>query len=253
MQLSLVISKVLSTFAVSAVAALSFCSPVQAIVFSGNSRGIWGVPDPGSFNTDPYYGYYTDEDVSVFGWGLAIPDNPRFGTPPNSLSFRGTQFNSAFNSLFKIGDLMYFNGVVPLYTSVEQVPLKLEIAFQSPIKITESFEFNFDLVNVLNDPNKPLDSIDNADYVFISSSFANRSFTYDDKQYTLELIGFSQDGGLTSTTEFRVVEGAWENAEIYGRITYVPPAVIPEPGVLIGLSSLGVYMLALHKRRVNKV
>lgn len=248
MKLSSLINKAVSVVAISTIAALGFCGQAKATVFSGNSNGIWGIPDPG-INTDPYY---KGVGTNAFTWGLALPDIARFGTPANSLTFKGTQFNSDFNSLFKIGDLTYFNGTVPLYTSVDKVPLKLQVSFQSPAAIKQDFDFGFNLINVLNDPDKPLNSIDNADFVFVSPSKANRSFTYNGTQYTLELTGFSQDRGLTSTPEFHVIEGATTTAEIYGRITYVPPAEkIPEPGIVIGLSSLGVYMLARKRARFN--
>ncbi len=245
MKLSSLINNALSMVAISTIAAFGVCSQAKAVVFSGNSSGLWGNPDRGI----NYDAHYTGVSTSAFTWGLPLPNDSRFGTKANSLTFQGTKFNSNFNSLFKIGDLTYFNGTVPLYTSVEKVPLKLQVAFESPTVIKENFNFDFNLINVLNDPNKPIDSIDNADYVFIRPSFASRSFKYDGANYTLELTGFSQDGGLTSVPEFRVVEGATTTAEIYGRITYVPPAEkVPEPGIVIGLSSLGVYMLARKTR-----
>jgi hypothetical protein len=243
MKLSSIINKTLSLFALSTIAAIGFCGQVKASVFSGDSSGVWGIPNPG-MNDIPRF---TGVGKNTFTWGWPILDNPKFGTPANSLTFKGTQFTSDFNSLFKIGDLTYFNGTVPEGTSVEQVPLYLQIAFNNSTQ-EEEFDFDFKLINVGNNTNKPLNSIDNADFVFISPSFANRSFVQNSKNYTLELTGFSQDGGKTSVKEFRVVEGATITAEIYGRITYVPPAEIPEPGIVIGLSSLGVYMLAFHKR-----
>ncbi|OKH36131.1 hypothetical protein NIES2101_37235 [Calothrix sp. HK-06] len=245
MKLSSLINKALSVVAISTIAAFGVCSQAKAVIFSGNSSGLWGKPNPGI----NYDARYTGVGTSAFTWGLSLPNDSRFGTKANSLTFQGTEFNSNFNSLFKIGDLTYFNGTVPLYTSVEKVPLELQISFQSPTVIKENFNFDFNLINVPNDPNKPINSIDNADYLFIRPSTASRSFKYDGANYTLELTGFSQDGGLTSVPEFRVVEGATTTAEIYGRITYVPPAEkVPEPGIVIGLSSLGVYMLARKNR-----
>lgn len=241
MKLSSLINKAFSIVTISTVVALGFCSQAKAIVFSGSSNGFWGKPDPGINYDARYIGVGTN----AFTWGLALPNNPDFGTKANSLTFQGTKFSSDFNSLFKIGYLTYFNGTVPLYTSVEKVPLKLQVSFQNPTTIKENFDFDFNLINVPNDPSKPINSIDNADFVFIKPSKASRSFKYSGREYSLELTGFSQDKGLTSVPEFRVIEGATTTAEIYGRITYVPPAEkVPEPGVIIGLSSLGVYMLA---------
>jgi hypothetical protein len=249
MKLSSFIKQALSVIAISAVATCSFCSQAKAIVFSGNSSGLWEKPDPGT-NTEPNY---TGVGASTFTWGLALPNNPRFGTPANSLTFEGGKFSSDLNSLFKVGDLKYFNGTVPLDTSVDKVPLKLKVLFQSPTTVEEYFNFDFNLVNVPNDPNKPLNSIDNADFVYIKPSFVSSSFKYNGAEYTLDLTGFSQDGGKSSVPEFRVVEGDTVTAEIYGRITYVPPAEkVPEPGFIIGLYAYGVYMLVRKKRGSTK-
>lgn len=245
MKLSSLINKALSVVAITTVAAFGFCSQSYAAVFSGSSSGLWGIPDPGS-NTKPYF---TGVGNNAFTWGTALADIPWFTNKANSLTFKGTEFNTNFNSLFKIGELTYFNGIVDLNSSVEKVPLELEVSFKGRTAIAKYFDFDFKLVNVFNDLNKPIDSIDNADYVYIRPSFARSSFTDNGAEYTLELTGFSQDGGLTSVPEFRVVEGATTTAEIYGRITYVPPAEkVPEPGIVIGLSSLGVYMLARKNR-----
>ncbi|NJL63293.1 MAG: PEP-CTERM sorting domain-containing protein [Methylacidiphilales bacterium] len=179
---------------------------------------------------------------------MSVPNIPRFGTPSNSLIFQGTSFASDFNSLFKIGDLSYYNGTVPLYTNVEKVPLNLRLSFQNPAKIAEDFDFNFNLINTPNDPKIPISDIANADYVFPTPAFANRSFSYSGKQYTLELTGFIEDGSSTSAKEFRVKEGAKTTAAIYGRITVVPPAVkVPEPGIVAGLSLLGFYVVVRKK------
>ncbi|BAZ10715.1 peptidase-like protein [Calothrix sp. NIES-4071] len=249
MKLSSLIQKAVSVVAISTVAALSFCEQSKAVVFSGNSNGFWGEPYRG-INIDAHY---KGVGTNAFTWGLAFPNNDRFGTPANSLTFKGTQLNSSLNSLFKLGDLTYFNGTVPLYTSVEQVPLQLQVSFQSPVAIKENFNFDLQLLNVLNDPDKPLNSVDNADFVLISPSKTNRSFTYNGAEYSLELTGFSKDGGLTSTSVFSAIEGDTTTAEIYGRITYVPPAEkVPEPGIVIGLSSLGFYMLVRKKRGSTK-
>jgi hypothetical protein len=239
MKLNPVFAIALSTLTFSAVG-VSFSGLAQAITFAGNSSGTWGTPDPGTFNSDPGY---TGVGTNRFTWGLPLPDNKNFGTPANSLTFNGTSFKTDFDSLFKIGDLTYFNGTVPLYTNVEKVPLNLSVSFQNPSLIAEVFEYNFNLVNTRNDSSNPED---NADFVFPSPAAANRSFTYNGNQYTLELTGFSQDEGATSAKEFRVLEGATTTAAIYGKITSARRKV-PEPHVILGLCAMGGYMFARKK------
>ncbi|MEA5571141.1 choice-of-anchor K domain-containing protein [Calothrix sp. UHCC 0171] len=245
MKLSSVFGVTLSACTITAVAALGFSNQAQALIFSGNSSGTWGEPDPGAFNI---YATYNGVGTNDFKWGLSLPDNPRFATPANSLLFEGTSFASNINSLFKIGDLSYYNGTVPLYTNVEKVPLNLRLSFNNPVVKTEVFEFDFKLINTQNDPNIPITDIANADYVFPTPAFAKRSFSYDGKEYTLELTGFSQDGGLTSAKELRAIEGATTKAGIYAKINLVPATEkVPEPGVVGGLSLLGLYVVTRKK------
>jgi hypothetical protein len=251
MKLSSVFGITLSAFAITAVAALGFSNQAKALIFSGESSGTWGEPDPGTFNTNPIY---EGVGTNTFAWGLSLPNNPRFATPANSLVFKGTSFASDFDSVFKIGDLSYYNGTVPLYTNVEKVPLNLRVSFKNPAVISEVFDFNFNLANTPNDPNIPISDIANADYVFPTPAFANRSFSYNGKQYTLELTGFIEDGSSTSAKEFRVREGAKTTAAIYGRITVVSPAEkVPEPGIVVGLSLLGFYVVTRKNYLKKKI
>jgi hypothetical protein len=235
-----------STFAVATVAEVTLSTPVRAITFSGVSSGMWGKPDPGSINNDSTF---TGVGTDFFTWGLPYPDDKRFGTPANSLKFAGGGFTTGVDSLFKIGDLTYFNGTVAFGTSVEKVPFSLKVGLNSPSKADEIFDFDF---NLRNTPNTSENPIDNADSVYITPKLNNRTFAYKGNKYTLELTGFSQDGGLTNLKEFRVLEGATTTAAIYGKISALPPVQppgrIPEPGVVGGLSCLGIYMLTRRKK-----
>jgi hypothetical protein len=246
MKLCQVLITAFSTFAFAAVTEFTLSSPVKAITFSGVSSGMWGKPDPGSINT---LSEYTGVGKDSFTWGLSYPDDPKFGTPPNSLKFAGSNFSTGVDSLFKIGNLTYFNGTVPYSTNVEKVPLSLKVGFNSPNQVDEIFDFDFNLVNTENKSTNP---IDNADFVYITPKLNNRTFSYNGTKYALELTGFSQDGGLTNLKEFRVLEGATTTAAIYGKISSLspvkPPGRIPEPGVLGGLSCLGIYMLTRRKK-----
>jgi hypothetical protein len=238
----------LSTLTVAAVAESTLSIPVRAITFSGTSGGTWGQPDPGSTNN---ISTYTGVGTDFFTWGLPFPDEPKFGTPANSFKFTGAKFKTGLDSLFKVGDLSYFNGTVPLGTNVDKVSLNLNVGFKTPSKINEAFDFDFNLVNTQNTSDNP---IDNADFAYITPKVSNRSFAYNGKKYTLELTGFSQDGGLTNLKEFRVLEGTTATAAIYGKISSILPAQpaerVPESGTVIGLSCFGVYML-VRKQRMN--
>lgn len=153
--------------AVAALTALGFSSQAQALTFSGNSIGTWGKPTPGSMNTIPIY---SGVGSNSFKWG--DPDD--FGTGPNQLIFTGNTFSSEIGSLFKIGDLTYFNGTVTPGTSVDFVPLNLHVSFGDRVN-SQVFNFDFELVNTPNDLPNP---VDKADYVNVGKNFGNRNFTF---------------------------------------------------------------------------
>ncbi len=227
------LTTLVSTVALATLASVSLSSSAQAQTFVGNSSGTWGTPDPGT-NTNPVFsGVGTD----TFEWGQAS-----FGTPPNRLSFAGNAFSTNIDTLFQVGDLTYFNGSTSINTAVDSVPLNVELAFTDPTGFTESFAFNFDIVSTPN-TNDPQES---ADFVFPMSSFGDRSFSFDGMDYTLELTGFSQDGGATTVDEFRVLEDATTTAAVFGKITKAPVQDVPEPTILGGLGLLSLYLI---KRR----
>jgi hypothetical protein len=230
----------MSTFTLAAVVVLGFSSQVQAM--GGSSSGIWGKPTPGSLDIDPKF---TGVGTNLFTWGK--PNVP--GTLANQLLFNGNSFTGDIGSLFKIGDLTYHNGTVNLGTSVDYVPLTLEVSLNNQVKVSESFNFNFKLVNT---PNESTDPQENADFVFVSENFGDRNFLFDGKEYTIELTGFSQDNGVTSTNQFRVLEEEKTTAAIFARITAPKPTrKIPEPGAIAGLSLLGVYLVSRKSSRAK--
>ncbi|MBO3461058.1 choice-of-anchor K domain-containing protein [Aetokthonos hydrillicola Thurmond2011] len=243
MKFSSVFSAVVSTLAVTAVTALGFTNQAQALTFSGSSAGRWGTPTAGSINTNPVY---TGVGTNSFTWGQAIPDDPNFGTPPNQLTFTGQSFSTETDSVFKVGQLAYFNGTVPEGTNVNSVPLNLRVSFNDPVSVNKVFDFNFNLVNT---PNTSANPLDNADYVLITRNVSNSTFTFDDGQYTLELIGFSQDDGKTNVNDFRVLEGERTTANLFAKITKVSSRrQVPEPTHIIGLSVLGIYLVSRRQR-----
>jgi hypothetical protein len=238
MKLSSVFSAVVSTVAATAVTAIGFTNQAQALTFSGVSTGKWGTPTAGSINDSPVY---TGVGTNFFTWGQAIPDDPNFGTPPNQLTFTGQSFSTETDSVFKVGKLEYFNGTVPEGTNVDSVPLNLSVSFNDPVSVNKVFDFNFDLINTPNTSTNPLD---NADYVLINGNFSNSGFTFDNNQYTLELLGFSADGGKTTVNDFHVLEGARTTADLFAKITQVRRRKVPEPTQIIGLSVLGIYFVS---------
>lgn len=243
MKLNSVFATAASTLAVT-FTAVGFSSQALGFTFRGESQGRWGIPNPGG-NTNPTF---TGVGENTFTWGQKIPDDPRFGTDPNRLIFSGISFSTDSDSVFRIGDLEYFNGTVPQGTNVDSVPLDISLSLQSP-NLVEAFNFNFLLINTENKETGTPE--ENADTVMVMNNFGNRSFRDDQGvEYRLDLLGFSQDDGSTTVSEFRVFEGAQTTAGVYARITQVTPPTkkIPEPASIVGTSVLGIYFLSRKKK-----
>ena len=88
-----------------------------------------------------------------------------------------------------------------------------------------------------------------------NSFVAASNFNVGGTDYTLELIGFSQDGGATVVNEFRLPENEINTTTAaFGRITAAPPATaVPEPSSNVGLLALSVLGTgAMLKRKLKK-
>ncbi|WP_375472989.1 choice-of-anchor K domain-containing protein [uncultured Nostoc sp.] len=226
MKLSFVLTIAISSFFVSSTTGFAFSGQAQALTFSGISSATWGNPTPGSTDTNPIY---TGVGSNTFTWGQP---NSLSGFP-NKLTSYGTSFSTDINSVFKIGDLTYFNGKIRTDTGIGFVPLNLNVSFSPPVGTSQVFDFNLRLVNTLNDPKDPEKS---ADLVFLDTDLSNRSFTFGSNKYTLELTGFKLDGRQIS---IKALEEATTTTAIYAKIK-----TIPEPAALAGLSLLGIYLIS---------
>ncbi|MBD2772636.1 choice-of-anchor K domain-containing protein [Iningainema tapete] len=245
MKPSSVLTNTLSTVAVTILTALGFSSQAQSLTISGNSSGTWGIPNPGSINTNPVY---SGVGTNSFTWGEPIIDDTvDIGTPVNRLTFSGQSFSADIDYLFKVGNLTYFNGRVPPGTNVESVPLNLSLSLTNPISLNEVINFDFELENTNNLPENTPEQ--NADIVYVKNKLGERSFTLNGEQYLLDLIGFSQDEGDSSVSQFRVLEGEATTAGVFARITrQTPTEQIPEPATITGLSVLSIYLLVSRKK-----
>ncbi|MEH2056373.1 MAG: choice-of-anchor K domain-containing protein [Nostoc sp.] len=234
MKLNFVFATAISSFFVSATTGLGFSGQADALTFSGISSGTWGVPTPGSVDTNPVY---TGVGSNLFTWGDPnICPYTLIGctvTGSNKLTFNGNSFSADINSVFKIAELTYFNGTVIQGTSVQYVPLNLNVSFGPPVGTSQVFDFNLLLVNT---PNDSTDPETNADFVFIDPSLSNQSFTFQGNKYTLELTGFNPN---VPQMNIKALEGGTTTTAIYAEIKN-----IPEPSLVAGLSLLGLYLIS---------
>jgi hypothetical protein len=161
---------------------------------------------------------------SSFEWGQ--PAYPKDFPQANSLVFTKDQtFDAGLNEAFSIGELTYFNGSVEVKTVPDYVPLKIDLDFGTGPGKSPVFEYDLNL-NTTND-NGVLNLDAMSDFVFFPDSFSPKEFKYDGKDYTLELMGFSKDGGETIESQFRVREQELDSAELFAKITEAPKKTPP--------------------------
>ncbi|MEH1942456.1 MAG: choice-of-anchor K domain-containing protein [Nostoc sp.] len=240
MKLSSVFATAISSFFVSATTVFGFSGQAHALTFSGISSGTWGEPTPGIIDTNPLY---VGVGSNTFTWGDSNLCSPSPSTSSgctitnsNQLTFSGNSFSTDINSVFKIGNLSYFNGTVLEGTSVEFVPLNLNLSFSPAVGTNQVFDFKLRLVNT---PNEGTNPENNADFVFIDTNLSNRSFTFEGNKYTLELTGFNPDVRQIS---IKGLEGSTTTTAIYAKIN-----TIPEPATVGGIFLVGIYLISRKK------
>jgi hypothetical protein len=214
-----------------AVAILLIAAPALAVTFTGTSSGTWS--NPVSAQASPTY---SGVGTNYFTWGVPF-------TEVSSVLYAGAPFSADAHTTFAVGGLTYHNGTIYSGTGVDGVDLNLDLTLTSPFADTETFSFTFTIFDTTNtgDPGE------SADYLYLPSSYPSTFFNYDGCDYTLKLLGFSQDGGATITDTFHVLEGASTDALLYAQITNPAPAV-PEPCTML-LVGAGLAGLASLRRR----
>lgn len=227
--------KILATISLSATLWLSATGAAQSALFSGTSSGSWILPE-GTFGADLLNANGgTNNRVE---WGVSLDSSEA----NNSIQYDGLYFDVDANNPFEIGDLTYHNGNV-LITSHNlngDFNLATSVSFTNPVTNTEIFNYTF---NILQTPNETGDPILDADSIhFAANGFTTNTFNFDGVDYTLQLLGFSNDGGNTILSEYSLPEYATSNPRLYAQITAAPNAVsVPEPSTILGLGVLGIF------------
>jgi hypothetical protein len=162
--------------------------------------------------------------------------------PDNQFTFDGAVFSvSTENVPFSIGNFSYRNGSTYNSTGINGVNLTVSMGLTAPTSLSNNYDFGFSIINT---PNNTGDPVLDGDIVNVTSGYSSTVFSYLGTTYTLQLLGFSSDGGNTIRTDFSSPEGATAYAQLFARFTSDIPHSVPEP-VTTGLMALSMGVLGL--------
>ena len=189
--------------------------------------------------------------------GQAV-DSVRWGTGGAAQS--GYDFDPADNPVnyslgnpFALGLFTHFNQSVSAGTSISSVDYGFGFTTDGvPTSLSDIFHFDHNETN--NEDPCPSPSGNNPcdDIVTLSSVNLNSLITSGPDQFFFNLIGFSTDGGLTTTAQFFSPENGSHSATLYGRLTSQPIVNplgnTPEPASIL-LVGTGMAFAARRLRR----
>ena len=211
---------------------------VRAFEFS--TIGTWGNAVGGDVA-------FTSGPENRASWGQYIPQS--------GLGFTGNAGSGSFGSTLDLGVLRHFNNAVGLISLTVPQTIDLTVALNLVIDnqaIARNFTYTLGVDETPSDLSPcpyPSQTSSCSDAVTWQNTVSSNAFTAGGREYTLELLGFSNTPGGSPINQFVSDEGSTNQTLLYGRV--VETAAVPEPTTMagLGLASLG---LSYARRRLKK-
>lgn len=217
---------------------LIFSSPLFALPVTVVSVGAdWTNVQPiDQFSVISYVdddGIDGNEEIT---WG-----NPASDQGQSGYLFEGAapaQFDVETGDIFSIGDFTHTNQ--PVWGSITGAQLDITMDLMiGGVLLTEGL-FSFSFLHDETSNNCDTSPTCSNDLVSFSNLTTSDSFLVDGIEYTLDLIGFSVDGVIT--TEFSTVEGQMNTAQLLGTFTSTESVPAPPAFVLLALGLIGIVL-----------
>ena len=181
----------------------------------------------GSGNNSVYQVFWGDPASFAGQSGLGFnPANPPSGT-------------YATDTTFLLGTLYHYNE--PIYGAASSAQLNLATTVAGAVPTSQTFAYRFDIDETPNVGRAsacpyPSTTACSDKITFVNLDTSN-AFSINGSPYTIQLLGFSTDGGKTVSTSFISQEDQTNSAGLYARITAPAATAVPEPASLLLLGA----------------
>lgn len=205
----------------------------------------WENPSGGLFvniDNDPNPG------TDTIRWGWPTGFGGQSGYDWNSSN---VPFSVQTGSIFSLGQFTHHNNPIFANTSITSVDLSFDVGnFEAPSNLNATFTFWHDETPNQSPCGFPSSSTCD-DFVEITGAFFDAPIIDNGgKHYYFTLLGFSTDGGETTSLQFQTKENKANKAKLYAVITEAPIGV-PDGGATLALLGGALLGLGALRRRVG--